>query len=59
MRKSTGAFQFSKYGFFVRKEVADKAIAMPFVHCQGCIGARTENAWSEDLSKRGDIGFVG
>ena len=42
----------------MREEVADQAVAMAFMHCQGRISARTEYTGSENLGERGNIGFV-
>ena len=35
VRKGAGAFELAEDGFFVRKEVPNKAVAMSFVHGEG------------------------
>ena len=58
MCKGAGTFEFTEDRFFMREKVADETVTVAFVHGQGRIRARTENAWSKDLSDRRDVGLV-
>ena len=59
MVRGACSLQFSEDFFFVIEQVAHEAVGMTFVHGNGCLGTRAENARGEYLSEGSDKGFIG
>ena len=59
MCECASACEFSEDGFFVRKEVADQAIGMAFVHCEVGVKSWAEDAGGKIVSKSSDELFIG
>jgi len=43
----------------VRKQIANESIRVLLLHCEGILEARSQNAWSKDLGKAGNVCFIG
>lgn len=58
MGKGGCALELGEDGIFVGKEVADEAVGEFFLHCDGRLGAGSEDARRDVVGERGDIVFV-
>lgn len=59
MRKGTGTLEFAKNGFFVGEQITQKAVAVAFMHGEGCVLTWAQDARCKNLCQTGDKGFIG